>query len=271
MEEKFITIKGIETHYWEAGQGDPLILIHGGGAGADGYGNWHHIVGRFAEQGFRVFAYDMLGYGLSARPDPSSFEYSHAARVDQLVQFIDALELNHVSLIGNSMGGATALGVTNQRPEKIYKQVLMGASGRRRAVVDAGALKTLSSYNNEKEQMRKIIRNLTNEQFEISEEMLDYRVKVANDPATSTAYKATMDYLQLNGLFIPDEDLIKIKQKTLIVHGRNDNQVPLDISLQYEKLIENAWLYVIPNCGHWAMIEYPDEFVKLTLDFLKNY
>ncbi|TQR08573.1 alpha/beta fold hydrolase [Psychrobacillus soli] len=271
MKENFVTFNGIESHYWEGGSGYPLILIHGGGAGADGWGNWNHIMDKYVSQGFHVIAYDVLGYGLSSRPDPVTFNYTQEARVDQLVSLISGLDLNRVSLIGNSLGGAIAASATAKLPEKINKLVLMGASGRRKPNDNSEGVRTLATYNNEREHMERIIRNLTNEQFVITEELLDYRLKMANDPATSAAYQATMSNLNKNGLFILDEDLKSIKQKTLIVHGREDNQVPLQFSLEYEHLIENAWLHVMPKCGHWAMIEYPEEFVKLTVDFLKNY
>jgi 2-hydroxy-6-oxo-6-(2'-aminophenyl)hexa-2,4-dienoate hydrolase len=262
---------GLETHYWETGEGDPLILIHGGGAGADGWGNWNHIMEKYASFGFRVIAYDILGYGLSSRPDPATFEYTHEARVNQLVELINGLNLERVSLIGNSLGGAIAAATTIKIPEKIYKLILMGASGRRKPNADSAGIRTLTGYNQERDHMIKIIRNLTNENFVITDELIDYRLKMANDPATAAAYQATMANLTKNGLYIPDEDLKTIKQKTLIVHGREDNQVPLQFSLEYEQNIENAWLYIMPKCGHWAMIEHPEEFVKITADFLKNY
>ena len=68
-----------------------------------------------------------------------------------------------------------------------------------------------------------------------------------------------------------DEQLKKIKQKTLIVHGTLDNMVPLDASYKLLETLPNAWLYVMPHCGHWAMMEYPEEFTRVTADFLQNH
>src|SRR5690606_34670482 len=91
--DKFIQAAGVRTHYLEAGSGDPVILIHGGGAGADARGNWQHLLPIFASAGFRAIAVDMMGFGQNDKPDPSSFVYSQQARVDHLAAFIDALGL----------------------------------------------------------------------------------------------------------------------------------------------------------------------------------
>ncbi|MGH7822502.1 MAG: alpha/beta fold hydrolase, partial [Candidatus Binatia bacterium] len=103
-ESKFVDAGGIRTHYVEAGRGEALILVHGGGPGADGLGNWHSCLPRFAER-FRTIAVDMLGFGKTEKPDPKSFVYSQDARSQHLASFIEALGLSQASLIGNSMGG----------------------------------------------------------------------------------------------------------------------------------------------------------------------
>ena len=74
-ESRYVDSGDIKTHYIEAGSGDAVILIHGGGPGADGYGNWYSSLPMFAES-FRAICVDMLGFGNTAKPDPGSFTYS---------------------------------------------------------------------------------------------------------------------------------------------------------------------------------------------------
>ncbi|RMG56490.1 MAG: alpha/beta hydrolase, partial [Acidobacteria bacterium] len=57
---------------------------------------------------------------------------------------------------------------------------------------------------------------------------------------------------------------------TLIINGKQDKVVPVDVAWRFSRLIENSWLYLIPHCGHWAMIERPDEFCALTSWFLMH-
>ena len=76
---RFVDAAGLRTHYLEAGSGAPLVLIHGGGAGADSVGNWKGSMPHLARH-FKVIALDMVGFGDTAKPDPAGFEYSQAAR-----------------------------------------------------------------------------------------------------------------------------------------------------------------------------------------------
>ncbi|BCJ85210.1 alpha/beta fold hydrolase [Effusibacillus dendaii] len=130
LQEKYLNTNGIATHYWEIGSGEAMILLHGGGAGADAFGNWSRIMPKFAETGFRVIAFDAVGFGKSNKPDPQRFEYNLNARVDQLISLIRSLELDNVTLIGNSMGGATSLRAAKQQPELVQRLILMGTAGR---------------------------------------------------------------------------------------------------------------------------------------------
>ena len=127
---KYVVANGIRTHYLEEGSGEPVILLHGGGAGADGYSNWHSTIPLLAKH-FRVLALDMLGFGKNEKPDETKFTYSQSARNDHLVGFIEALGLTGVTLVGNSMGGATSIGVAVKRPDLINKVVLMRSEERR--------------------------------------------------------------------------------------------------------------------------------------------
>src|SRR5271154_1093168 len=110
-----VSVAAVETHYLEAGEGEPLVLIHGGGAGADARGNWEGCIPAYAER-FRVIAVDMIGFGAPAKPDPASYNYGQTGRNRHMIGFIEQVAGGPVHLIGNSMGGATALGVAIQRP-----------------------------------------------------------------------------------------------------------------------------------------------------------
>src|SRR5690554_4521465 len=107
--QKFIDAGGIKTHYLQSGNGEPVILVHGGGAGADALGNWEDTINEFSEHA-QVFTLDMLGFGQTEKPNPDHFVYSTDARIDHLISFIEALGLKKVNLVGNSMGGQASLG-----------------------------------------------------------------------------------------------------------------------------------------------------------------
>lgn len=268
-EKKFIDAGGINTCYIEAGSGDPLILIHGGGAGANSYGNWYGCMELFAKN-FRVIAIDMLGFGLTDSPDPASFEYTHKTRYDHVAAFIRAMGFDKVTLVGNSMGGATSLGVAVEYPQLVDKLVLMGAAGVRTPITEA--LTPVLGYDYTKEGMIKLIDVLTNDDFEITQEMIDYRHANSVDPGNKVSYAATMGWVkEQGGLFYEEDFISRVTQNTLVVNGKNDLVVPLSCAYRFLELIDNSWGYIVPHCGHWTMIEHPVDFTEAVINFINTH
>ncbi len=261
---------GFRTHYLEEGSGDPVILLHGGGAGADGWSNWRDCLPLFAKRR-RVIAADLVGFGRSDKPDPATFDYTQPTRNAQIVAFIEALWLERVSIVGNSMGGATAMGVAMLRPDLVENLVLMGSAGAPHAGPMSPALAPLMNYDFTVEGMRKIIDVLANPGYSASEDQVRYRHELSVQPDTRAAYKAIMGWVGQNGFGYTREDISKIKTRTLVVNGKDDLVVPIDHAYTFLELLENSFGYLIPHCRHWAMIEYPELFSQVTLDFLDNY
>lgn len=263
-----ITTGDFGTYFFEVGEGDPLILIHGGGAGADGWSNWASSLPHFDKR-MRTFVVDMVGFGRSDKPDPSQFTYSQDARNRQLIHFIEALGLTKVNLIGNSMGGATALGVALERPDLVANLVLMGAAGLDSQM--SPELASIMNYDFTLEGMRRIGDALTNPNYVMSEEQLRYRYELSLDPDAQAAYTATMAWVRENGFGYTAEQIAQVKTRTLVFHGKDDKVVPLTDAFKFLGLLDNSTGYLMPNCGHWVMNEYPEAFSKIVLDFLEFY
>lgn len=262
----FVDAGGIRTHYLEAGDGRPVILIHGGGPGADGYGNWHSCLPLFAGH-FHAIAVDMPGFGRTHKPDPASFVYSQDARTAHMTAFIEELDLGPVTLIGNSMGGITSLGVAIQRPELVKKLILMGPAAIKFEIPPA--LLPLLNYDGTTEGMIRIIRALTNESYAMDQALLRYRVELANDPDTRRAQGAIMQWIkQQHGLYLEEDLIRKTRAPTLVVGGKTDPIVTPAQIFRLLELIDNSWGYVIPHCGHWVMMERPDEFCAVCTRFI---
>ncbi len=256
-----IAVDGVKTHYLEAGSGAPMVLIHGGGAGADARGNWSGCLPAFAER-YRVLAVDMLGFGATDKPDPASHDYSQGARNRHLLGFLDALGLDAPILVGNSMGGCTALGVAIDRPDRVRALVLMGSAGLNAEL--SPAIRTILGYQPTPENMRTIIDTLTGDGFVIDEELVRYRYELTQQPGAMAAYGATMKWIgEQGGLFYAEEEIARVKTPTLVVNGSDDQVVPKELAWRFHELLDNSWLYVIPHCGHWAMIEQREEFTHV--------
>ncbi len=266
MDSHFVNAGNIKTRYLDEGQGKPIILLHGGGAGADSWGNWRSCIPLLARH-FRVLAIDMVGFGKTDKPDPATFVYSQEARIKHLADFIEAMDLKKVCLVGNSMGGATSLGVCMRRPELVEKLVLMGSAGLNTELSEA--VRVILSYAPSRENMQKLVQVLTHEGFSVDPELLEYRYVLTQEPGVMMAYGATMRWIaEQGGLFYPEEAIRQVKHKTLIVNGKQDKVVPPELGWKFSQLLENSRLYLIPHCGHWAMIEHPQEFCDMTTRFL---
>ncbi|ABQ69405.1 alpha/beta hydrolase fold [Rhizorhabdus wittichii RW1] len=268
FESKFIDCDGIRTHYIEMGEGDPLVLVHGGGAGADGRSNFADNFPIFARH-MRVIAYDMVGFGQTDAPDPAGFAYTQAARTDHLISFIKALGLSKICLIGNSMGGTTACGAALKAPELIDRLVLMGAAvniSPDDMVANRDDLAAVMSYDGSEEGMRKIIAALTHS-YQPTDDIVHYRHEASLRPTTTAAYKATMGWAKQNGLYYSPEQLASLTMPVLVLGGKNDVMVPVRKVIDQILAIPQAIGHVFPNCGHWVMIEYPEEFCTQTLHF----
>jgi pimeloyl-ACP methyl ester carboxylesterase len=263
----YVETAGYKTHYVEAGSGAPLILVHGGGAGADGLGNWQYCIPHFARD-FRVIAYDMVGFGKSDSPDIETFPYDRMSRTDQAIALIEALGLGPANMIGNSMGGAVTLGVAMKRPDLLDKIVLMGSAGLNRKVPPAIAAS--ASYDFSFESMRGIVRVLTGPDYVIDEEMVRYRYDLLdNKPEKRKSYLRTMKgVIDAGGLYYENDEIAQIKTPALVFHGRNDTVIPLSEAIEMLGLLPEAQAHFIPHCGHWAMVEQPELFSRVSSSFL---
>ena len=149
---KWINAGGINTNYHDVGEGYPTVLIHGSGPGVSAFSNWR-LAFPVLSQKVRVLAPDMLGFGYTERPE--GVQYTLDSWVKHLTDFIDALGLEKVNLVGNSYGGALTLATTIRNPERVNRIVLMGAAGVKFPLTDG--LDYAWGYTPSFENMRKML------------------------------------------------------------------------------------------------------------------
>jgi 2-hydroxy-6-oxo-6-(2'-aminophenyl)hexa-2,4-dienoate hydrolase len=261
----YVEVDGIHTHYIEAGAGPLLVLVHGGGAGADSWGNWSSCLPAYAKN-FRVIAPDMPGFGRTGKPDPSQYDYSQESRNRHLIALLEKLDTGPVNIIGNSMGGATALGIAIERPDLINKLVLMGSAGLGIANPDPSYMQAFASYDYSLEAMRSLMKALVGPAYVIDEKLLNYRHELMQDPAARKA----IDVIRRSKITYFKDVISSIKQPTLVVGGKEDQVAVLARTYGYLELIENSWGFILPHVGHWAMMEAPKEFVSVTTAFFSQ-
>jgi 4,5:9,10-diseco-3-hydroxy-5,9,17-trioxoandrosta-1(10),2-diene-4-oate hydrolase len=271
-------------HYHEAGPasdggslaiGTPVVLLHGGGPGASGWGNFGPNLPVFAGR-FRTLLIDQPGFGRSAKPAVTGSYFTFAA--DAVARLLDELGVDRAHLVGNSLGGGTAVRFALRYPDRAGRLVLMGPGGLSLNVFapdPTEGVKRLMEFaappGPSKEKLAAFLRTLVFDQRLITDELVEERFAAASDPEALAAMAS------LGASFFDpasaEEGLLwreahRLRNRVLLIWGREDRVNPLDGALVALKLIRRAQLHVFGGCGHWAQLEKFDEFNELVLSFL---
>ncbi len=271
---RFVHTKSGKVHYNEAGEGHSVVFLHGSGPGATGWSNFRPNLGPLSEK-FHVIAPDAIGWGKSDAA--TADEYDHVANV---VDLLDELDLEKVALVGNSMGGMTAIALAARHPERVSHLITMGPG----AFINiphlfgfgdgpSEGLKVLfKGYQDPTpETMKQLVQIMTFSDEFATDELARLRADAAlARPDHLENFLASMK----NGGPVRNaatvEEVIRISAPTLLIHGRDDRVVHYENSLRLVATIPNSRLVLINRCGHWTQIEHADEFNRLVADFIVN-
>jgi 2-hydroxy-6-oxonona-2,4-dienedioate hydrolase len=266
---RFVKLPSGNVHYNVAGEGHPLILLHGSGPGATGWSNFGPNIQRLAEQ-FTCYAVDMPGWGESDPVTPEDRDHVQTA-----LEFMDELGIDKAAFIGNSMGGATTIRFAVEHPERQSHLITMGAGARGVKLFGAGdgpteGLKVLMKGYREPsiETMRELVHVMSYDSGDLSEQRAQERLdSLLRHPEHARNF--------LSGGRNPrdwpaEEKVAGIQGPALLIHGRDDRVVHYENSLRLCALIPNSRLVLLNRCGHWAQVEHADEFNRLVADFVTN-
>ncbi len=265
---KSVVAAGLKTNYLEAGEGEPVILIHGSGPGVTAYANWRLSIPVLA-QNYRVLAPDIAGFGYTERKADTKYDLDFWVR--HLVEFMDAVGVKRARFVGNSFGGALTVALTARHPDRVERFVLMGAAGVEFEMTPG--LEAVWGYEPSLENMRKIVKTFAYDTSFITEDLIKSRYEASVRPGYHESYAKIFDaprQRHIKALATPEADIRKIAQPALVIHGRDDRIVPLSNSIKLHSLIRKSDLHVFGQCGHWTQIEKKDQFAKLVMDFFAS-
>ena len=223
-----VDANGIGTNYLEAGEGTPVVLVHGSGPGVEGW-------------------------------------------VQQLDAFLTALQLDKVSLVGNSFGGGLALAFAARWPERVDKLVLMGSMGVTFPITEG--LDRVWGYEASIENMRSVLDFFAFDRTLVNDELAELRFRASIEPGMQEAFSSMFPAPRqrwVESMTTPLEQIAALPHETLIIHGRDDRVIPLDNAWQLLQVINRAQLHVFGRCGHWTQIEHAKAFNNLLLGFLRS-
>ncbi len=261
-----IDAAGIATNVHMAGHGRPVLLLHGSGPGVSAWANWRLTLPELAEQ-FTVIAPDIVGFGYTERP--AGIAYTLDTWVAHAIGVLDESGVEQADVVGNSFGGALALGLAIRHPERVRRLVLMGSVGVPFAITPG--LDAVWGYEPSVEAMEGLLHLFAFDRGLIGEDLARLRFEASVRPGVQEAYRAMFPaprQVALDALTHDPDDIARMTAPTLIVHGRDDQVIPVQNAIDLLRLIDDAQLHVFGRCGHWIQIERAREFVRLVSDFL---
>nr|WP_245550407.1 alpha/beta hydrolase [Nocardia niigatensis] len=279
LTDRTVRVGGRELYFGETGSGPAVVMLHGGGPGATGVANYARNIEALARR-FRVIVPDMPGYGRSEKWIDQSDPFGYLGRA--IGGLLDELGIGSAHLIGNSYGGAAALRLAMDRPEKVGRMVLMGPGGvgTTRALPTDGLNALLGYYQGEgpsREKLRRFIRDyLVFDGGRVPDELIELRYQASIDPdvIANPPLRRPSGPMALRTIwrmdFTRDPRLRKLSHPTLVIWGANDKVNRPAGGRMLAEAMPNCDLYLAANTGHWVQWERADLFNTLATAFLEG-
>jgi len=273
---RFVDVPDGETryriHYNDCGTGPGVVvMLHGSGPGASGWANFHRNVEPVVAAGWRVLLIDCPGWSRSDSVVCTGSRSDLNARITKGV--LDALGIERAHLIGNSMGGHSAVAFALAYPERAGRLILMGGGtgGPSQFMpMPTEGIKLIQALYRDPtiENLKRMMAAFVFDTSSLTEDL--YRARLENMLARRDHLENFVKSIAANPRQFPDygHRLGEVKARTLIVWGRDDRFVPFDIGLRLAWGLPDADLHLFSRCGHWAQWEHADKFNRLVVDFL---
>ncbi|WP_034296279.1 alpha/beta fold hydrolase [Herbaspirillum sp. RV1423] len=277
---KFVKVRDgdveYNVHYNDVGpaSGQAVVMLHGSGPGATGWANFHRNIEPFAAAGYRLLLIDMPGFGksdvfLNTAGSRSDFN----GRIVKLV--LDQIKVERAHMLGNSMGGHSTTAFALANPDRVGKLILMGGGtgGPSQFVpMPTEGIKLINHVYREPtlDNVKRMMNIFVYDPSALTDDLLQLRVD--NMLSRRDHLDNWVKSLAANPKQFSDYGprLSEVKAPTLIIWGRDDRFVPLDVGLRLLWGMPNAEMHIFNRCGHWAQWEHADKFNRMVLDFLAD-
>lgn len=275
------TAYGVKTHYVTAGEGEPIVLVHGGGPGASGSTGWTNTIPALAKH-FRVYALDLIGNGDTDKP---LMEYSLQTLVEHVAGFIDALNLKTVRILGNSQGAYVAIKYVLDNPGRVKSAALISTGNVATACGIESAAQTvarsgkLESFDGTRESLRSFMELIVNDKSKLSDELIELRFRNASKPGHKEMLDSLKRYRRLSADNSSFGQARRLRERLLaltipycILWGEHDRTAPLDpLGYGMKELLPHVPFHIIEGSGHQVQNDRADECNKILIDhFLAN-
>lgn len=258
---------GLRVHYHEAGGGFPVLFLHGSGPGASGWSNFKGNYPYLAERGFRAIVPDTLGFGYSSKPEDVDYDFDLV--LGGVKRFLDRLGITRTAVVGNSHGGAMAIQLALDCPDVVDKLILMAPGGleeRERYMEMKGIRSMMKAFlapeGITRESMGKVLSHQLFDPKLVTDALIEERFQVAE-----TQPKRVLSTLRVPHLA---PRLGELSCPILAFWGNEDQFCPVSGATTLSERCKRCRVLRISECGHWVMVEYPDLFNRMCVEFLEE-
>jgi pimeloyl-ACP methyl ester carboxylesterase len=274
FEDRFIQVDGVRTRYWQAGAaGTPVLLLAGIGCSVL---EWSRNIAALASR-HRVYAIDMLGGGLTGKPQDRAYSIPELARFT--LAFMPAVGEERAHLIGNSLGGRIALECARLAPERVLSMVLAAPAGvgrqthinmRLATVPFLGELLTRPSRMG----LKMLWRDAFFDRSFVTAELVETKYALASAPGAQKAFLKTLRGFLSPGGFPRDQlealhaAMRDMKMPALVIWGRQDKFLPPVQADILKAHLPDCEVRLFANCGHAPQVEHAGAFNSTVLAFL---
>lgn len=275
MRVHFDTVAGVPTRYYEAGEGHPLLLVHGAGITSD---SWLRNVAPLGRH-FRVIAPDTLGHGFTGRGEfvggsPQPY------MVDHLIALVDHLGLKRFSICGSSFGAMLSMLTYFKLKDRIDRIILISSASstltdEERARSSALAFQNGMSAMNDPslENVTARLARIFHDPAKIPPELLFIQMTIYARPGVKENYelimRGMMDFESSRAWRVADR-FHEIEVPMLMVWGLDDKRVKFERAVEAAQAAREAYLIGVEGCSHEPHIEHPDRFNDLVRGFLQG-
>lgn len=278
VDDRFVEVDGLSIRYVEAGSGLPLVLLHGASLGSSADVFLRNLA-PFAEAGFRPIAFDQPGFGLSDNP----VDFSVAYRKKSIMGFLDALGLDRAVLIGHSQAGNMAFANALDNPDRISHLVILGTgsllpplpggSGGKKKGPSEGREGTPREPTVE-DTRRLLEANLFHRELITAEALaLRHERSIGKNFAAFVERGKARSEGNKGG----KADAAPLWQRIAsspvpvrMIFGREDRANACEKAMLLKETFPDIDLHIVDGCKHLVPWDAADEYVRLTVDFLRN-
>jgi 4,5:9,10-diseco-3-hydroxy-5,9,17-trioxoandrosta-1(10),2-diene-4-oate hydrolase len=272
-EPRFAAVDHGRIFYYDVGRGEPVVLLHGYNHHAEA---WIRNIGPLAAAGWRVIALDLPGFGRSGVP---AMHYSLPGYAAFVVDFLDTLGIGAAHLVGSSMGGAIALRVAVDHPDRVRTVTGVDAAGfftripRYWSIAANPVVKTLiRPFLGQ----RRLLQWSHSRAYYDSTLSSTQQTDLMAEAYTQPGYKDHILGMAQTMLLAPEGELLwdalpTIKAPVLIVWGRQDRTIPVSHAYRAAQRLPSAEVVIYDECGHLPMYEKADDFNRDLSGFLARH